>query len=202
LSEIARDFYLTFVPLFIVIDAFGNLPFVISLSSELAPPEKRRLVHLAILTATAVGLIFLFFGQFILKVLNIDVGEFAITGGLILLILSLRYMTTGHMMEASQEETAAVIPIGTPLTVGPATITTLLLLAGPGGYPLYMVLVSFVVNMAIAWVVFLLGERIASFMGRGGLTAISRVFSLLLAAIGVSMIVRGLGLTGILKTGG
>jgi len=202
LSEIARDFYLTFVPLFIVIDAFGNLPFVISLSSELAPPEKRRLVHLAILTATAVGLIFLFFGQFILNVLNIDVGEFAITGGLILLILSLRYMTTGHMMEASQEETAAVIPIGTPLTVGPATITTLLLLAGPGGYPLYMVLVSFVVNMAIAWVVFLLGERIASFMGRGGLTAISRVFSLLLAAIGVSMIVRGLGLTGILKTGG
>ncbi len=202
MSEIARDFYLTFVPLFIVIDAFGNLPFVISLSSELAPPEKRRLVHLAILTATAVGLIFLFFGQFILNVLNIDVGEFAITGGLILLILSLRYMTTGHMMEASQEETAAVIPIGTPLTVGPATITTLLLLAGPGGYPLYMVLVSFVVNMAIAWVVFLLGERIASFMGRGGLTAISRVFSLLLAAIGVSMIVRGLGLTGILKTGG
>lgn len=202
MSEIARDFYLTFVPLFIVIDAFGNLPFVISLSSELAPPEKRRLVHLAILTATAVGLIFLFFGQFILKVLNIDVGEFAITGGLILLILSLRYMTTGHMMEASQEETAAVIPIGTPLTVGPATITTLLLLAGPGGYPLYMVLVSFVVNMAIAWVVFLLGEKIASFMGRGGLTAISRVFSLLLAAIGVSMIVRGLGLTGILKTGG
>ncbi|MFL7809299.1 MAG: MarC family protein, partial [Anaerolineae bacterium] len=156
MSEIARDFYLTFVPLFIVIDAFGNLPFVISLSSDLSPPQKRRLVHLAILTATALGLIFLFFGQFILNVLNIDVGEFAITGGLILLILSLRYMSTGHMMEASQEETIAIIPIGTPLTVGPATITTLLLLAGPGGYPLYMVLISFVANMAIAWVIFLL----------------------------------------------
>ncbi|MFN2219731.1 MAG: MarC family protein [Anaerolineae bacterium] len=202
MSEIARDFYLTFVPLFIVIDAFGNLPFVISLSSDLSPPQKRRLVHLAILTATALGLIFLFFGQFILNVLNIDVGEFAITGGLILLILSLRYMSTGHMMEASQEETIAIIPIGTPLTVGPATITTLLLLAGPGGYPLYMVLISFVVNMAIAWVIFLLSERVASLLGHGGLMAISRVFSLLLAAIGVSMIVRGLGLTGILKTGG
>jgi multiple antibiotic resistance protein len=69
LSEIARDFYLTFVPLFIVIDAFGNLPFVISLSSELTSPEKRRLVHLAILTATALGLIFLFFGQFILNLM-------------------------------------------------------------------------------------------------------------------------------------
>jgi multiple antibiotic resistance protein len=202
LPEITRDFYLTFVPLFIVIDAFGNLPFVISLTSDLAPPEKRRVVHVAILTATALGLIFLFFGRFILNLLNIDVGEFAITGGLILLILSLRYMISGHIMDPAQEETAAIIPIGTPLTVGPATITTLLLLAGPGAYPLYLVLVSFVVNMAIAWVVFLLGERIASFMGHGGLTAISRVFSLLLAAIGVSMIVRGLGLTGILKMAG
>jgi multiple antibiotic resistance protein len=202
LPDIARDFYLTFVPLFIVIDALGNLPFVISLSSDLTPPEKRRVVHVAVMTATALGLVFLFFGQFILNVLNIDVGEFAITGGLILLILSLRYMTTGHIMEASREEAIAVIPIGTPLTVGPATITTLLLLAGPGGYPLYMVLVSFVVNMAITWVVFLLGGKIASFMGHGGLTAISRVFSLLLAAIGVSMIIRGLGLTGIVKMGG
>jgi multiple antibiotic resistance protein len=202
LPEITRDFYLTFVPLFIVIDAFGNLPFVISLTGDLAPPEKRRVVHVAILTATALGLIFLFFGRFILNLLNIDVGEFAITGGLILLILSLRYMISGHIMDPAQEETAAIIPIGTPLTVGPATITTLLLLAGPGAYPLYLVLVSFVVNMAIAWVVFLLGERIASFMGHGGLTAISRVFSLLLAAIGVSMIVRGLGLTGILKMAG
>lgn len=202
MSETAHDFYLTFVPLFIVIDALGNLPFVISLSSDLTPPEKRRVVHVAVITGTALGLIFLFFGQFILNVLNIDVGEFAITGGLILLILSLRYMTTGHMMEASREETIAIIPIGTPLTVGPATITTLLLLAGPGGYPLYMVLASFVANMAITWVVFLLGEKIVSFMGHGGLTAISRVFSLLLAAIGVSMIIRGLGLTGIVKMGG
>jgi multiple antibiotic resistance protein len=200
--ETWRNFYLTFIPLFIVIDAFGNLPFVISLSNNMTQPEKRRVVHLAIITATAVGLIFLFFGQFILNVLNIDVGAFAIAGGLILLILAIRYMSTGHMVEASREEMVAIVPIGTPLTAGPATITTLLLLAGPGDFPLYMVLISFVVNMAIAWVIFLLSQKIASFMGHGGLTAISRVFSLLLAAIGVSMIIRGLDLTGILKTAG
>jgi len=39
-------------------------------------------------------------------------------------------------------------------------------------------------------------------MGLGGLRAVSRVFSLLLAAIAVSMIIRGLNLTGIINIAG
>jgi multiple antibiotic resistance protein len=199
-SGYLRDFVLTFVPLFIVIDAFGNLPFVITMGEDMIRRERRKMVHFAVITATAVGLVFLFFGQFILKVLNISVGSFAIAGGIILLVLSIKYMTTGHMVTAVKEEMVAVVPIGTPLTVGPATITTLLLLALQ--YPLYMVLISFALNMLITWIIFLLAQRIAGFMGEGGLRATSRVFSLLLAAIGVSMVIRGLNLTGIINTGG
>jgi multiple antibiotic resistance protein len=195
-----RDFVMTFVPLFIVIDAFGNLPFVITMGEDKTAPERRRMVHLAIITATVVGLVFLFFGRFILDVLNISVGSFAIAGGIILLVLSIKYMTTGHMVTFIKEEMVAVVPIGTPLTVGPATITTLLLLALQ--YKIYIVLISFTVNMVIAWVIFLLSQRIASFMGEGGLRAISRVFSLLLAAIAVSMVINGLNLTGIISTSG
>jgi multiple antibiotic resistance protein len=88
------------------------------------------------------------------------------------------------------------VPIGKPLTVGPATITTLLLLALQ--YPLYMVLISFAVNMIITWIIFFLSQRIAGFMGQGGITAVSRVFSLLLAAIAVSMMITGLESTGII----
>jgi multiple antibiotic resistance protein len=199
-SGYLQDFVLTFVPLFIVIDAFGNLPFVITMGEDMIRRERRKMVHFAVITATAVGLVFLFFGQFILKVLNISVGSFAIAGGIILLVLSIKYMTTGHMVTAVKEEMVAVVPIGTPLTVGPATITTLLLLALQ--YPLYMVLISFALNMLITWIIFLLAQRIAGFMGEGGLRATSRVFSLLLAAIGVSMVIRGLNLTGIINTGG
>jgi multiple antibiotic resistance protein len=104
------------------------------------------------------------------------------------------------MVRSSRKEMTAIVPIGTPLTVGPATITTLLLLALQ--YPLYMVLISFALNMVITWVLFFLSQKIAGFMGQGGLTAVSRVFSLLLAAIGVSMIISGLNLTGIIKTSG
>jgi multiple antibiotic resistance protein len=200
MSEQLHNFVLTFVPLFIVIDAFGNLPFVITMGEDMTRRERRKMVHFAVITATAVGLIFLFFGQFILKVLDISVGSFAIAGGIILLVLSIKYMTTGHMVAAIKEEMVAVVPIGTPLTVGPATITTLLLLALQ--FPLYMVLISFALNMLITWIIFLLSQKIAGFMGEGGLRATSRVFSLLLAAIGVSMIIRGLNLTGIINTAG
>jgi multiple antibiotic resistance protein len=192
-----HDFVLSFIPLFIVIDAFGNLPFLITAGQGLARKQQLKIVHYAVITATIVGLLFLFFGQFILNVMSIKVPEFAIAGGIILLVLSIRYMITGHMVMVVQEEMVAIVPIGTPLTVGPATITTLLLLAGR--YPMYTVLIAFAVNMLLTWIIFLLAQRIAGFLGRGGLTAISRVFALLLAAIAVSMIFTGLKSLGIVN---
>jgi multiple antibiotic resistance protein len=198
MAEQLQNFVMTFVPLFIVIDAFGNLPFLITAGQDMDKRQRHKMVHYAVLTATVVGLIFLFFGQFILNIMNIKVPEFAIAGGIILLILSIRYMVTGHMITVVKEEMVAVVPIGTPLTVGPATITTLLLLAGR--FPLYMVLISFAINMLVTWIIFLLSQKIAGFMGQGGLTAISRVFSLLLAAIAVSMVIGGLKSLGVIST--
>jgi multiple antibiotic resistance protein len=197
MADLFHNFVLTFIPLFIVIDAFGNLPYLIGAGQDVDRPHQLKIVHYAVLTATVVGLIFLFFGQFILNVMNIRVPEFAIAGGIILLVLSIMYMITGHMVTVVKEEMVAIVPIGTPLTVGPATITTLLLLAGK--YPLYTVLISFALNMLVTWIIFLLSQKIAGFMGRGGLTAISRVFSLLLAAIAVSMVIGGLQSLGIIN---
>jgi multiple antibiotic resistance protein len=190
------SFVMTFVPLFIVIDAVGNLPFVISLSEGLERPERRRMINIAAATALLVGLFFLFLGQFLLKVMGISVGAFAIAGGIILLFLSIQYMTTGHMVEIIKEEMVAVVPIGTPLTVGPATITTLLLLATQ--FPIYWVTLSFVLNIGIVYFTFLLSDQLMRIFGKGGIKAVSRIAALLLAAIAVNMVLRGLDLIGVL----
>src|SRR5512146_1460555 len=152
MSNFWHEFLLTFVPLFIVIDAIGNLPFVIALTEDSTKEERSRIINLATITAAAVGLFFLFLGSFILKAMNISGGAFAIAGGIILMVFAIRYMTTGHMVEVIKEEMVAVVPIGTPLTVGPATITTLLLLSTQ--YPLLMVLASFILNLGIVWIVY------------------------------------------------
>jgi multiple antibiotic resistance protein len=194
-----QAFVLTFVPLFIVLDAPGNLPMVTSLSQGLTRKEKIRVINVATFTAALVGLAFLFFGQFILNVMGISVGSFAIAGGTILLVLSVKYMITGHMVDTAREEMVAVVPIGTPLLTGPATITTLIFLNTQ--FPTYIVLLSFALNMLVAWLIFIAGDKIISFMGQGGIKAISKVFSLLLAAIAIDLIIRGLNLLEILHTG-
>ncbi len=197
-----QTFVVTFIPLFIVVDAVGNLPFVVQMGEGLSRQLVRRMIHIATLTATIVGLAFLFFGRFILNALHIQVGEFAIAGGIILMVLSIRFMLTGHLTEVNKEEKEemiAVVPIGTPLVVGPATITTLLFLTDVQKYPLYLVLVSFLLNLGITWVIFMLGQQLVRVLGQGGLKAVSRVFNLILAAIAVSMVIRGLSLLGILN---
>jgi len=197
-----QSFILTFVPLFIVIDAPGNLPIVITLSEGMSHRERNRMIHTAMLTATGVGLIFLFFGRFILDVMNISLGSLTIAGGIILFILSIRYLISGHIIEAERKEMMAIVPIGTPLVVGPATIATLLLFAYDPDYQLWIVLISLALNLLISWIVFLAGNRIAGFLGAGGLKAVSQIFNLLIAAIAVNMIVRGLSLLGVINIAG
>jgi multiple antibiotic resistance protein len=199
-ESLVQQFIQTFVPLFMVIDAFGNVPFIITLSEGMSKPERNKMILVAVITAALVGLAFLFLGKIILDAMGIEVGAFAIAGGLILLILSVRYVLTGQIMDYIKEELVAVVPIGTPLTVGPATITMLLLLVNKG-FPLYMVLLSFALNILIAWAVFMLSGWFVRFLGQGGVKAISKVFSLLLAAIAVTMIIHGLDMIGITHTG-
>jgi multiple antibiotic resistance protein len=125
-----------------------------------------------------------------------------VAGGIILFALSIRYVLSGRWVQyegASKEEMIAVVPIGTPLVVGPATITTLLLLVNSYHYDLWIVLVSLSLNLLISYLVFLAGYRIVRFLGKGGLKAVSQIFNLLIAAIAVNMVIRGLGLIGVIK---
>lgn len=186
-----KELALNFVPLFVAIDAMGNVPIVISITEEMTVAQRAKVVNIALFTAAAMGLAFLFAGKYILEFLDISVSHFAIAGGMILLALSVKDIVTGKMMEMPlKQELVAIVPIGTPLTVGPATLTTLLLLNQD--YKLGIVLLAFALNMIATWFILVSGNRIAGFLGQGGLRAFSKVASLLLAAIAVRMMVKGL----------
>jgi multiple antibiotic resistance protein len=190
------SFLLTFVPLFIVIGAMRNLPFVISLNEERTASERDKLIRYALITAVIIGLFFLFVGKFVLQLMGISVGSFAIGGGIILLVLSVNYLLSNEVHIHEKEESLAAVPVGTPLTVGPATITTLLLLGTQ--FPIYWVLISFALNVAIVWIIFRESNRIIRILGKGGVMGVSKVFSLLLAAVAVNMVIRGLSMINVL----
>lgn len=191
MAGLSNQFVHSLVPIFVAIDAVGTLPIIISVSEQMTKDERTRTVNLAMVTASSMGLGFLLVGKYLLSFLSISVGHFAIAGGLVLLGLSMRDLVAGKMMDVPlKEEMVAIVPIGTPLTVGPATLTTVLLLSGQ--YHLYIVVTAFVINLVGAWLIFRQANLVIGFLGHGGVRATSKVASLLLAAIAVRMVIKGL----------
>ena len=196
--QILQEFGLTFVPLFVAMDAIGVLPILLPLTQDMEVRERRRVIWLAVLTALGLGLGFVAIGKGIFLFLGIEVADFLIAGGLILLLLAAKDLITGKMMEAEASVGAdmiGVVPLGTPLVVGPAVLTTLLILIDL--YFIVIVIVSFIINLAIAWLLFAQANRVVAFLGQGGVRATSKVVGLFLAAIAIKMIRQGvLGILG------
>ncbi len=196
--QILQEFGLTFVPLFVAMDAIGVLPILLPLTQDMKVSERRRVIRLAVLTALGLGLGFVAIGKGIFLFLGIEVADFLIAGGLILFLLAAKDLIAGKMMEAEASVGAdmiGVVPLGTPLVVGPAVLTTLLILIDL--YSIVIVIVSFIVNLAIAWLLFAQANRVVAFLGQGGVRATSKVVSLFLAAIAIKMIRQGvLGILG------
>jgi multiple antibiotic resistance protein len=190
--QILQEFGLTFVPLFVAMDAIGVLPILVPLTQEMKTKERSRTVRLAVITALGLGLGFVAIGKGIFLFLGIEVSDFLVAGGLILFLLAAKELITGKMFEAQASVGAdmlGVVPIGTPLVVGPAVLTTLLILIDQ--YSIIIVIVSFILNLAIAWLLFAQANRVVAFLGQGGVRATSKIVSLFLAAIAIKMIRQG-----------
>jgi len=196
--QILQEFGLTFVPLFVAMDAIGILAILVPLTQDMKVGERSRVVRLAMLTALGLGLGFVAIGKGIFLFLGIEVADFLVAGGLILFLLAAKDLITGKMVDTQASVGAdmlGVVPLGTPLVVGPAVLTTLLILVDQ--YSIIIVIVSFIINLAIAWLLFAQANRVVAFLGQGGVRATSKIVSLFLAAIAIKMIRQGiLGILG------
>jgi multiple antibiotic resistance protein len=137
-----------------------------------------------------VALLFLFLGQSIFAAVGITTSDFQIAGGLILFILAARDLVHSAAEEpAKLADDFGVVPLGMPLIAGPASITTLILLAQTLGFAIS--LAALAVNLGLVVLAFAYSERLVKLIGATGLRAISKIVSMLLAAIAVNMIRKG-----------
>ena len=186
-----NNFWLCFVPLFVAVDALGLLPVFMGLTQELPRVRIRRIIFESVITAMIVALAFLFIGKGILTLLGITVADFMIAGGALLFVLSLSDLIAAEKrrLQADQEEVGAV-PLGVPLMVGPGVLTTTILLINQ--YGMIPTVSATIVNIVIAGVVFWMSGSINRILGRAGTRTISKLSSLILAAIGVMMVRKGI----------
>ena len=187
-----ETFWLCFVPLFVAVDAIGVLPMFISLTEEVDRTKARAVVYQSVITASAVAVAFLVFGPALLNFLGVTVPDFMIAGGILLIFISLSDLLTGEKkLRQTDPDSLGAVPIGVPLITGPGVLTTCILLAGI--YGRMMTAAAVVVNIAIAGLMFLMAKPITRVLGQTGTRIISKIASLLLTAIAVMLIRRGIG---------
>jgi multiple antibiotic resistance protein len=184
-------FLQAFVPLFIAVDVVGIVPFYLGLTQRLAAEERRAALRASLLVATGVSLVFALLGKAVFVLLGITVGDFKIAGGLILLGLAARDLLIGEPPNLTEGRDVGVVPLGVPLIAGPALITTTIVLVDRHGT--VVTLLALVANLVVCGLVLAQAALVERFLGRTGARAVSKIVSLLLAAIGVQLVRQGLG---------
>jgi multiple antibiotic resistance protein len=186
-----RDFWLCFLPLLVAVDAIGVLPIFMSLTEEVEPADRRRIVVQSVITAAVVALAFLAGGKAVLSFLGVTVADFLIAGGTLLFVLSLNDLLTAEKRRRRVgPANLGAVPLGVPLIVGPAVLSTIFILVGE--YGILPTVAATLVNIALAGVVFWFCTPIERLLGRAGTRAVSKLAALLLAAIAVRMVRKGL----------
>ncbi|MBI2518022.1 MAG: MarC family protein [Opitutae bacterium] len=189
MTEWATKFLQAFIPLFVAIDPVGLAAIFLGLGQQLAREQRQKIADQATWTGGLVALGFLLLGQSIFSALGISVGDFQIAGGLILFILAARDLIHSVAEPEKLPEDFGVVPLGMPLIAGPASITTLLILARSVG--LWVTLAALVANLGLVVLALHYSEWLGRRIGGTGMRAISKIISMLLAAIAVSMIRQG-----------
>ena len=191
MGDAAKTFLQAFIPLFVAIDPIGLAAVFLALGQGVPVETRKRIATQATWTGGGVALMFLFLGQTIFAALGITSSDFQVAGGLILFILAARDLLQSAVEEPPKlADDFGVVPLGMPLIAGPASITTLILLAQTLGTT--VALIALAANLVLVVLSFVFSEQLARMIGTTGLRAISKIVSMLLAAIAVSMIRHGL----------
>ena len=189
--EWGEKFLRAFIPLFVAIDPVGLAAIFLGLGQDVDPARRQKIARQATWTGGLVALGFLILGQSVFKALGISVSDFQIAGGLILFILAAKDLVQSAAEPEKLPEDFGVVPLGMPLIAGPASITTLLVLAQTQAIGLFITLVALAANLAVVVFALHYSEWLGRKISPTGMRAISKIVSMLLAAIAVSMIRRG-----------
>ena len=184
-----KHYFLAFVPIFVAVDALGMLPVFMSLTHGMPKGQREKLIRHSTTTALLVAISFLLVGRLVLLWLGITISDFLVAGGAILFIISIRDLLSYGKDARIPDETAGVVPLAVPLIVGPAVLTTSLILLGSVG--IFPTLFSLIANILLCGVVLHFSSVLSNVLGKAGSHTLSKISNLLLAAIGVMLIRRG-----------
>ncbi|HEY9039379.1 MAG TPA: MarC family protein [Roseovarius sp.] len=197
----------TFVTLFIVLDPFALAPLFLALTRGMSPAMRRSVAIRSCLMGTALLIVFGAFGEAVLGFIGISMPAFRIAGGILLFLTALdmlferRTKRREDQVEHDDHEDPSIFPLGIPLIAGPGAIATVILLTGEheGLTGLSWVLGTMLFVMCLVFLSFLSAGLLERALGKTGISVVTRVLGMLLAALAVQFVLdglRGFGLAG------
>lgn len=194
----------SFATLFVIIDPIGLLPIFIALTPGMSTAQRRAIAFRASIVAFMILALFAFFGEAVLGFIGISMPAFRIAGGALLFLTALDMLferrTKRREDQAHENEEydsssdPSVFPLAIPLIAGPGSIATVILLSGqtPGFQGTFLVLGVALAVIISAILLFLAGGILERALGKVGITVVTRLLGMLLAALSIQFILDGL----------
>jgi len=180
--------------LFLIMDPLGNIPLFLSLLRHVAPERRQLVLVRELLIALGVLFVFLFGGQYLLRVLQLKQESVSIAGGIVLFLIGARMIfppKDGNIFGGDVEREPFIVPMAIPGVAGPSAMAAVMLLANssPGRT------VDWSVALSLAWlataVILLSSTYLFRYLGTSVLIAVERLMGMLLVALSVQMVLDG-----------
>jgi MarC family membrane protein len=181
------------VLLLLITDPFGSIPIFANALRNVAPERRTRVIVREVMIAFLLLLTFMFVGDGFLRVMNLSGLSLQIAGGVILFLIALRMV-----FPPPQAPTVAmageplIVPLAVPALAGPSALATVMLLVSEAPERRMEWIAALSVTMLVCAVVLVLAERIQKVLGERFVIAVERLMGLILVAVAVEMLLRGL----------
>lgn len=177
-----------FVVLFVLIDALGSVPVFLNFkkAGRGVNPIQASVYSFLILV------LFLFVGDLILQLFQVDVSSFAVAGALVIFIIAIE-MTFGVEIfkNDAPEGATTLVPIVFPLIAGPGTFTALLSMRSE--FNVINIVIALALNMIVVFVILRNLSFVEKLLGVGGVYIMRKFFGVILMAIAVRMFSFNMG---------
>lgn len=172
----------TFVVLFALIDVLGSVPIFLNFTKDKKDVNPLQTALYAFIIMAA----FLFVGEGLLNLFNVDVSSFAVAGALVIFIISIEMIFGIEVFRNDAPNGASTfVPIVFPLIAGPGTFTALLSMRAE--YSVLNILIALFANMIIVFFVLKNLKLIQKIVGIGGVYVMRKFFGIILMAIAVKL---------------
>jgi multiple antibiotic resistance protein len=191
---------------FAIMNPIANTPIFISVTDGDDAATKRTIAVRSLLVAFGVIVAVSLAGNLLFKVFGISLATLRITGGIVVFVIGYHMLqgSAAHSQKPSASDVAeskdarlgvAVSPLAIPMLAGPGTIATAMNFAVGGWTHVAISLSAFAAICAATYLCFVWSDRLVAFLGQNGMDAVTRLMGLIVASIGVSMLLDGLGRT-------